>query len=65
MQLTSEQRIVRRNLVEYARQERTVTYGEVASWVGTPAIMVGATILDPINEVECSRGKSSTECHSG
>ena len=52
MNLTADQEKVRRKLIECAREEKTVTYGEVARWIGTSPASVGRKILDPINEVE-------------
>ena len=57
MNLTADQRKVRRRLIECARQERTVTYGEVAGWVDMSPESVGRMVLDPINEAEISAGR--------
>ncbi len=57
MSLTADQEKVRRKLIERAREEKTVTYGEVASWVGISSRAVGLGILDPINEMEIREKK--------
>ena len=55
MNLSREQEIVRLKLLEVAQQRKTVTYTEVAKWIGGDRQTVGMEILDTINRYEHSQ----------
>ena len=48
---------VRAKLIEYAKQEELVSFGEVGDWVGVIARDVARQLLNPINEAEHSAGR--------
>ena len=53
----SRQDIVRTKLIEVARRRDTITYGEIGRLVRMPAVLVGRSLLDPINDCEHAEGR--------
>ena len=57
MTLTPQQETVRQCLIQCAREERIVTFGEVGEWIHWLPHTLGQNLLTPINNLECAEGR--------